>query len=566
LEQNIAFITYETPFAPGGGIAAVISHLPMAVQSASKIPTFVITPFHFNIKKTSQLESEMKILTSFEVTFGQKNIPVDILLLQKEVGWIFIKPHEENPLQYHFFSGQKHPYDLSPDESGNKPSLIKDSLFFGSAASLALKKIFPESDWTILLQDWEAATTTLFLPSSDEDKNIRNYYLTLHNSYDSGINQVILELAGLEKTIPKYDTVLECALPRVKDPIFTVSEQFALDLSSEVFQAEIMVPHIIGDLSERLYGVNNGPFVDLQIPADVYQAGLERDYSPLSTWKDQNRERALQLIDNLSPSKSEPVWGDVTEFMHADFPWFVMAGRDDSRQKGYELACLAVDQFLGEGGKACFIFLPIPGEEGLPGIQFVRDLAVKYPAKILGFPFLFREGYFPTLRAATYGMMPSYYEPFGMANEFFLTGASCIVRATGGIVQQIVPHRKIISFSDAAAEKSNRWHKPDTPPTGFLFREADEVSGRLDDWLILNRADYSIGDIKHDRLNQRKELDLIRSMAEEMRLCIEDAVNLYNSERRLYFESIIHGASFITKNFSWERSARKYLEKISLKI
>jgi len=565
LEQNIAFITYETPFAPGGGIAAVMSHLPIAVQTASKIPTFVITPFHFNIKKTSQLEPEMKILSSFEVAFDQRNILVDILLLQKDVSWIFLKPREKNPLRYHFFSGQKHPYDLSPDEMGNRPSLIKDALLFGSAASSSLKEISPECEWTILLQDWEAATTSLFLSSSDEDKNIPNSYLTLHNSYDNGLDQRMIEIAGLERAIPRFDTVLECAIPRVKDPIFTVSEQFALDLSNEIFQAEIMVPHIIGNLTKRLYGVNNGPFVDLQIPADIYQAGLEGDHSLFALWKDQNRKRALQLIDNLSPSKSEPVWGNVAKFRHTSLPWFVMAGRDDSRQKGYELACLAVDQFLDNGGNACFIFLPIPGDEGLPGIHFIRDLADKYPAFVLGFPFFFREGYLPTLRGATYGMMPSYYEPFGMANEFFLNGVSCLGRATGGIVQQIVPHRNVISFSDAAAEKSNRWHKPGSPPTGFLFREPNEISGRLDDWLTLNRADYAVGDKKLDRLHQRKQLDLIKSMSEEMRKCIEDAVDLYVSEPELYFESTIHGASFISENFLWKKSAKKYLEKISIK-
>ena len=42
--MNIAFVSYETPFAPCGGIAAVMGRLPARVQAVSHVDSVVITP------------------------------------------------------------------------------------------------------------------------------------------------------------------------------------------------------------------------------------------------------------------------------------------------------------------------------------------------------------------------------------------------------------------------------------------------------------------------------------------------------------------------------------------
>jgi glycogen synthase len=564
LDKHIAFITYETPYAPGGGIAAVMAHLPQAVQSVSQVPTFVVTPFHFKIEKTFRRETEMDTIASFAINFYSKQITVEVKYFYKEVGWIFLKPILPKTSSFQLFSGNRHPYDVHTASSISQSNLLFDSLFFGKAAAGALEIICPDCHWTILMQDWEAATCTLALVQKDSNKNIQSSYLTMHNSYDSGINQDILAGAGLEDLPIKGHTVLETALQVVQDPVFTVSEQFALDLSGEIFQSEIMIPHITHQVSQRLYGINNGPFIDNQIPEEVLQAGLEDDVAPLSEWKDLKRTQALEIIRCFTPTQEEPIWGDINIFSGATLPWFVMAGRDDSRQKGYELACLAVDKFLEQSDQACFIFFPIPGDEGLEGIQFIQDLASKYPARVLCFPFLFREGYFPILQGATFGMMPSYYEPFGMANEFFLNGSSCLGRATGGIIQQIVPYRDAKSFNNAVSARSDRWHSNKASPSGFLFREEDGIENALADWRAINAADYIINTPDKNRLKKRGALTLIRKMSSEMNSCINDAVNLYTSDRVKYFEFIISGISYISKNFSWESAAQKYIDEIKI--
>ena len=79
----------------------------------------------------------------------------------------------------------------------------------------------------------------------------------------------------------------------------------------------------------------------------------------------------------------------------------VMAGRDDSRQKGYDVLARAAELFLERQGKARFLFFPIPGDEGRAGLEFLRELAEQYPQSVLAFPFLFREGFLGALRGAT---------------------------------------------------------------------------------------------------------------------------------------------------------------------
>lgn len=560
MDRHLAFITYETPIAPGGGIAAVMAHLPRAMQSVSQIPTFVITPFHYKIKKTAELEREMDIITTLNLAFGSAHIKVDVMLFNDGISWIFLKPLSLNQPAKRFFSGERHPYDLPPNGPDGVSDLGRDALLFGKAASAALLEICPECRWTVFLQDWEAATFVLSNLQDSQFRKIEIPYLVLHNSYDFGISPELSNNFGLDSLPVTGDTVLDNAIDRVQDPIFTVSEQFALDLSGEIFQYAIMIPHIVDKLKPRLVGINNGPFISSQIPELVFQAAQEGDIFPLADWKDQRRIEARSIIRDFTPGDDKPVWGDTQKFSQAGLPWFVMAGRDDSRQKGYELACLAIESFLQQKGEAGFIFFPIPGDEGLQGIQFIQELAQIFPENVLCFPFLFREGYFPIMQGANFGMMPSYYEPFGMANEYFLNGLSCIGRATGGIIQQIIPDQNAASFNSAVSSRSIRWHNTTSKPSGFLFRENDGIDSALDDWKEIDAAQYKPDQPGKNRLKTRGDLKLVKEISNEFSRCITDAVELYEMHREEYYQFIINGAQYILDNFSWEITAKKYIE------
>jgi glycogen synthase len=564
LNNNIAFVTYETPFSPGGGIAAVMAHLPKSLQENSKTPVFVISPFHKNLTKIIDLEPEMESLSRIKIPFDADEYDLEILLLNQDVKWIFLKSIGKTHQDVPFFAGNRHPYDVQSMTMDGKSVLLRDSLFFGTATSMALSEIDTANSWTVLMQDWEAATTVLMFTGGEELKPDIAPYLTIHNTYDSGISERELLQINRDSANLPGDTVLDCALPFTLDPVFTVSEQFALDLSSEILQTNIMIPHLESTLAPRLVGVNNGPFVQNSVPNENLVTAKTGDYSPLKTWKMENRVLAFEAMDEIQDSDLTPIWGDKNEFDRDAVPWFVMAGRDDSRQKGYEVACIAIDQLLAKEVPARFIFFPIPGDEGLPGIEFIHELADKYPQRVICFPFLFKEGFFAVMRGATYGLMPSYYEPFGMANEYYLSGVVCIGRATGGICQQIVPNRQAPSFDSAAKKRASLWHKVNSPATGFLYREAEHIPTTLEDWHSINNANYELGLGKSNRLNTRKKLPTVQSMADELAATIEDANQLYSTRQGEYFEMLVNGIDYITSNFSWDKAAKTYLEHIMI--
>lgn len=567
MNKKIAFVAYESPYAPGGGIAAVLKHLPAALKKASKLPTYVITPFHKNIPKTNDISSKTKNLGTVNIFDGRREITVNILHLSEDVEWIFLQAVNESDTDIPYFDGHRHPYDVAKQNGDIALTLLRDSLFFGKAVTFAIPMIDPVASWILLLQDWEAATTSLFINAMGKDKYVFPIpYLTIHNSYDAYVPDDTLDMFGINPSTCPGGTVLQRALPLVQKTVFTVSEQFAIDLSSEILQSQILAPHLKSELSSRLTGINNGAFTKLSVPDEILASAKKKDYTHFQKWKIHHRENALKAIGDLTPSEDKPVWGDTGKFSRNNFPWIVMAGRDDSRQKGYDVACYAIEKYLSQSREACFLFFPIPGEEGLPGIKFLHDLADRYPENVLAFPFLFKEGYFEIMRGATYGLMPSLYEPFGMANEYFLNGASCIGRATGGIMQQVVPFRQVPSFSPSVEKRASRWHNQKTPATGFLYREEDNIPTKVDDWEVINAAFYDLPGHSPNRLQQRSQLALFQSMASALKSCLSDAIRLYVDHPQTYYKFLSDGIEYISRSFTWQKAAKTYQQLINQEI
>jgi glycogen synthase len=550
MPDRIAIVSYESPYAPGGGIAAVMKHLPAHLSLASKSEVVVITPFHRKIQKTLSVESMMTEVTKLQIEFEGRSQDIKLLRLDLNGRWYFLKPSDPR-----FFSGIRHPYDVSDAEI-----LLRDALFFGLAAAAATVSIDSKSSWTLLLQDWEAAPTALALPGIDFGPIMRTF-LTLHNSYDSPVSNAELLEYGINPITAPGNTILGRALLLVEEPVFTVSNQFAKDLIEEDLQVAVMAPHLQQILKYRLIGIDNGPFTELAIEEGLLNQAKLGDYSLLKDWKDGQRQRAQVALQALESSPEKPIWGDISRFKFDKSPLFVLAGRDDPRQKGYDVACCAINDFLNSGGQASFLFFPIPGDEGLPGLSFLKDLAFKHPQRVIGLPFLFQEGYFEVLRGSTYGVMPSFYEPFGMANEFYLNGCVGVGRATGGIIQQIIPFRATASFSKAVKQRSDRLFGDAAPPTGFLYREQDAILSAIDDWHSINDAGYQVGGYPN-RIEQRQTIPLFQAMARELTLCLIDATDLYCNSSEMYYQLLLQGISYIRDSLSWDRTAQAYLRYI----
>jgi glycogen synthase len=548
---KLAFITYETPFAPCGGIASVMDRLPYHIKEVSKLPTIVITPFHYNIEKTSALK--MCSIGEVSVPYNGGQIPVEVYQHDDKISWYFLRAKDPR-----FFAGKNHPYDVGQDR------LIRDSLFFGVAVARALQVIQAGTYWNLLMQDWEAATTALALASRGKGCRL---FLMLHNSYDSGaISDNLLRGMGINPGEcsggSPMSSVLERALPLTEWPVLTVSNQYALDLTEDILMAEIMASHLRDRLKPRLIGVNNGPFINPNVSDDLIADAARGNFDPLEKWKNAKRDDFVQAVEKFRPSRQKPLWGNQEQFKADELPWFVMAGRDDPRQRGYDVAAGAVYDFLDQGGKARFLFFPIPGEEGLTGLDFLKKLSESFPGSVLVFPFMFREGFMVALQGAAYGFMPSLYEPFGMANEFYLNGTVGIGRATGGLLQQIVPLREASSFSQAVKERAAHWHEETAHPTGILYRERDNFPSAIENWREINAAKYKTSKKKWNRLQQRQMFPLFNLIADELLLSIKDGVRVYNEQRDLYYKMLTEGIAYIQSHFSWKQAAEEYLATI----
>jgi glycogen synthase len=553
-----------------------MGRLPGYMQFASGLDAIVITPFHHKIEKEKVPEKRVEGKTSeagrFTVSFDGRDVPITLLRYEDKWPWYFIRPEDDL-----FFAGTPNPYLVGSTQKEIAENLLRDSLLFGSCVAQSLKIIDPSVNWILMMQDWEAATTALALANQQSHYKM---FLTLHNSYDSRATDADLRRVNIDaKYCPAYwskpdvnpyektETVLARTLQIIQTPVFTVSEQFALDLTNDQLQTEVMAHHLQGLLKDKLLGVNNGPFVDLALDREIIDKARQGNFEALKQWKSDNRKKALEALNSFAPSDKKPIWGKIKEFDPADESvcWFVMAGRDDTRQKGYDVAVAAVEEFLNKGGDARFFFFPVPGDEGLLGLSFLEELAKQFPQKVLAFPFIWVEGFMATLQGASYGIMPSLYEPFGMANEFYLKGTVGIGRATGGILQQIVPLWADASFSYAAEVRALRWHSESSHATGILFRERDRIESARVDWSEINAAGYNIpggATNKPNRVKQRKGFALFESMAYELSLAITDGVRIYKERPNLYFRMLIEGIDFIRNTFSWERSAQEYYRNI----
>lgn len=458
MANRIGLITYETPFAPCGGIAAVMSRLPGALDRAARCPVVVITPYHRHIAATSAARAEMEVVATVTVTRGNTVLGVDILRHPGRRGYAV--PHYfVAPCDHGSFAGSRHPYDVPADV------LLDDALVFGAAVARVTEAIAPGADWLLMVHDWEAATAALTTQGTGH-----RVLLTLHNSYDCGVTDAQLIRHGIDAAACPGETVLQRALglPNLAWPVSTVSTQFASDLTEDVLQARIMAPHLQDLLRPRLRGIENGLFAERQIPDDRVAAMRRHDYGPFAEWKRARRVEALTRLDRHVPTEAQPIWGDRERFdRDGGAVWFVLAGRDDPRQKGYEVAAAAVTRFLEAGGDARFVFFPMPGDLGLGGLSFLMRLACRYPDRVLVMPFRWTDGYMAALQGGTFGVMPSLYEPFGMANEFYLNGLAAVGRATGGLLQQIIPLRTARCFTSAVERRAAQWSHASTPPTGL---------------------------------------------------------------------------------------------------
>ncbi|HSB01716.1 MAG TPA: hypothetical protein VLE49_13785, partial [Anaerolineales bacterium] len=172
------------------------------------------------------------------------------------------------------------------------------------------------------------------------------------------------------------------------------------------------------------------------------------------------------------------------------------------------------------------------------------------------FPFRVAQEPFSALQyGSSFMVMCSLYEPFGAATEAYLAGMPVVARATGGLIQQIMPYPSA-ALSRHGRQLTALFHDRNEPPTGFLFREPYTVNEK-DAWQKIVDCEYWHRTPKGDRVECRQGISLFDAMAQRAAWAFQDAIDLYTSNQTGYAEMIYNGFKLLPR-FSWERTVREY--------
>jgi glycogen synthase len=569
-QRTIVFVTFESEFAKSGGLGAVMGLLPRQMARREK-ECFVIAPHFKKITDLARLKSGNRIkeyysLPAFRLSPRNKSYRVEITEVTGADDFKTYLLSAEG-----FFTAPKDPYvnpvdpsrDVDPYTNPNQPEkLVEDALFFCAAVPKAFLSLGKSEDVVFQLQDWETACVAR-AAQNEQALGSSACVLTLHNPYDRYLDgtkssQVISELVthlGLG-----YGNVLPQMIPLVDGPLSTVSQNFADELTTSPLHRDVFADHLQSLVeSKGLVGIDNGFFGELKFPfSERAHAQAEKgDYAGIQQEKWDRRVELGKVIEAYQEEltrQSVETWGDDLELSDPLLPIFFLFGRDDPRQKGFDVAAAAMQ--LIPQGKARYIFTPVPGDEGLLGLDFVRKLAKARPGEVKVFPFRLALEAFTALQlGSSFLVMCSLYEPFGAATDAYLTGMPVVARATGGLVQQVAPYPSA-ALSRHGRQLVNLFHDRNSNPTGFLFREPSAVNDKWG-WKKIVDCDYWNKNPKGDRIEDRRGTPLFDAMVQRAAWAMQDAIDLYTSNQTEYAEMIYHGFRLLDR-FAWDRSVREY--------
>ncbi len=571
-QRTVVFVTYESEFAKAGGLGAVMGVLPKHMAQHEKC--FVLAPHFKHITDLDGLVQRAKIkdfaaLPPFSVSIGETTYSVEMIKVTGLDGFETYLLSADG-----FFTARVDPYvnlrdpasPLDPDTNPiDHDKLTEDALFFCAIVPRALAQLGATRDLVLQLQDWETACVAQAVKMA-ADVQAMACVLTVHNPYDRylGGTGSALIAALLSHLDLQAQNVLTQMIPLVDGPLSTVSQNFALELTNDPLHARVFADHLQSVLRRKgLVGIDNGLFGKRAFPfsAQAEQQAGQGDFDAIQREKWARREKLAQVIAGYErelAQASDPgkdAWGVDLDLSDPRLPVFLVMGRDDPRQKGFSVIAEAIRRI--PVGRARFIFTPMPGAEGLVGLEFLKRLAHDRPAEVKVFPFRLAPAPFGALsNGSSYMVMGSLYEPFGAANEAYLAGMPVVARATGGLVQQVVPHSNA-GLSRYGQELVRKFHAKDSAPSGFLFREPSTLED-VDGWQALVDCAYWNQEPKGDRIaDDRKYVPLFEAMVQAAAQALWAAIDFYASDQTGY-AAMIYAGYHTLDNFSWERAVREY--------
>ncbi len=551
-QRTVVFVTFETGLAPSGGLAAVMKVLPKEMARHERC--FILAPYFENISR------RLPLLTTFPLALVDTEYDVEIRQATDDDGFDTYLLASDG-----FFSAPADPY-LNPEDP---EKLVEDALFFCAAVPKALVEIARQtktaaSDLVLNLQDWETACVARAVRRRPDVKRVA-CVLTVHNPYDRYLDASrspriarLMAHLGLQQ-----GNVLSQMIPLMDGPLSTVSQNFADELLGDPLHTEVFAPHLQALLAGKgVIGNDNGIFGQRHFPFSQ-EAATEAEqgrFERLQQEKWARREKLGEVIEAYqhelaeNPRPGKEAWGQDLSLTEPRLPVFLVMGRDDPRQKGFDVVAEAIRRI--PPGRARYIFTPMPGAEGFEGLAFLKKLAEERPGEVKVFPFRLDFEAFTALKeGSSFMVMGSLYEPFGAANEAYLAGMPVVARATGGLVQQVVP------YPDASLSREGRqlvtlFHGRGGEPTGMLFREP-VVPNVVQGWQTIVDCGYWHQVPRGDRIEDRRGVALYDAMVQSAAWAMQDAIELYTTDQAGYARMIYHGYKMLD-NFGWARAVRGY--------
>ncbi|MCB1069110.1 MAG: hypothetical protein KDL31_02070, partial [Kiritimatiellae bacterium] len=257
-------------------------------------------------------------------------------------------------------------------------------------------------------------------------------------------------------------------------------------------------------------------------------------------------------------------WGEPLDLEDPSIPVFFMLGRDDPRQKGFDVLVEAIRAMPRGAGR--YVFAVMPGDEGFLGLDFLKRLAADHPGEVCVLPHRVPKPVFLALqRGSSFLVMASMYEPFGAASEGYLAGMPVVARAVGGLIQQVSPHPECLNREDVLSlygrQLVRKIHPAlEVPPTGILFREQVSFAEETDGWRDLIDCGYWATNPKSDRAEARRDILLFRRMTESATAALRLATDLYRDQDQ-YAQMILNGWHMLDQ-FEWRRAVSDYRENL----
>jgi len=533
--QNVVYCSFESRFARSGGLAAVTTNVLPYLKEARKVPSVILmTPFYPNLIDKTKLKPTGKF---FSVPFNSRKVQVDMF----EYTWKYNKPANGSVTEYYlkadgfFQSGNrlKDPYLYTEVNSRlNEYAMRESALFFCKAVPLALNILNIRENIIFHLQEWQTALIALTSKIAMLNNTLESCGTaqTMHNSYDSFIPFELLSriIDGISRnkisSVPGNGlTAYQAGLQLTDAPVTTVSEHFAEELTADILQTEYFAPHLQAIFRKSgVYGVDNGAFIDL---SPDYPKKEKTSLDELKEIKLQKRKALLKILSAYKPKErigGLTYKGKTISKLPDNIPIILMSGRYDPMQKGYDILLRAIEKFSEDEIKVIMTPLTFRNSD----LDYFYEAACKCKGNLIVYPFRIERGYNELQTGATFGVMPSIYEPFGAAVEYMANGTVNISRATGGLVDQI------------------------DSECGFLYKES-AVFYTLDNI----RSFVETGDV----VQTRKSNPWVQNMADNLYDVLKKAVYVYQYKQNDYYKLILNGFQRVS-SFTWERNAGKYFE------